>query len=190
MSSVVDWSWKLREALDRVRTRYEHIGRNTGAPFLVVVYPPEAESAVLKEWQTLASTLGAEFDVRTIDVLAATSSVIDELGAVNVVEVLTNPMPGASPEAELGSMLVRALAARVKECALGRGQGKTVVVLEHLAALYPATGPRAVMQSLWDSEQEALEGPVIVLIPGTIVEARVYRFLDEREEFMYRGDIL
>ena len=99
-------------------------------------------------------------------------------------------MPGASPEAELGSMWVSALAARVKELTVGRGQGRTVVVLERLAALYPATGPRAVMQNLWDSEQEALEGPVIVLIPGTLVEARVYLFLDQREEFMYRGDIL
>lgn len=190
MNSTVDWSWKLREALERVKTRYDHIGRKTGAPFLAVVYPPEAEAAVLKEWKTLAGTLGSGFDVRTIDVLEVTSSVIDKLGAENIVEVLTNPMPGASPEAELGSMWVSALAARVKESTLGRGQRRTVVVLEHLAALYPATGPRAVMQNLWDSEQQALEGPVIVLIPGTLVEARVYLFADRREEFMYRGDIL
>ena len=128
--------------------------------------------------------------MQTIDALEVTSSVIDELGAENIVEVLTNPMPGASPESELGSMWVSALAARVKGVAVGRGQGKPVVVLERLAALYPATGPRALMQNLWDSEQQALQGPVIVLIPGTLVEARVYRFLDQREEFMYRGDIL
>ena len=30
----VDWGWKLREATERVRTRYEHIGRKTGAAFL------------------------------------------------------------------------------------------------------------------------------------------------------------
>ena len=96
----------------------------------------------------------------------------------NVVNVLTDPMPGASPEAELSAMWSSALAARVKELATGRGQGRPVVVLERLAALYPATGPRAVMQGLWDSEQDALEGPVIVLIPGTLIKARVYRFLD------------
>lgn len=190
MSRTVDWSWKLREALERVKSRYDHIGRKTGAPFLAVVYPPEAETAVLKEWKTLAGTLGAGFDVRTVDVLEVTSSVIDELGAENIVEVLTNPMPGSSPEAELGSMWARALAVRLEELAVDRGQGKPVVVLERLAALYPATGPRAVMQNLWDSEQQALDGPVVVLIPGTLVEARVYRFVDQREEFMYRGDIL
>ncbi|MGC1719994.1 MAG: hypothetical protein WA746_13480 [Isosphaeraceae bacterium] len=190
MSRDVDWSWKLREAVDRIRTRYDHIGRKTGAPFLAVVYPPEAEVVVLKEWRTLVGTLGAEFDVRTIDVLDVTSSVIDELGVDNIVEVLANPMPGASPEVELGSMWASALAERVKKLADHQGQKKTVVVLERLAALYPATGPRSVMQSLWDSEQEALEGPVIVLIPGTLIEARVYLFLDQREEFMYRGDIL
>ena len=190
--SAVDWSWKLREALERVKTRYDHIGRKTGQffPSPRVVYPPEAETAVLKEWKTLVGTLGDGFDVRTIDVLEVTSSVVDDLGAENVVEVLTNPMPGASPEAELGSMWTTALAARVKELSAGRGRGRTVVVLERLAALYPATGPRAVMQNLWDCEQEALEGPVIVLIPGTLVEPRVYLFLDRREEFMYRGDIL
>jgi hypothetical protein len=190
VNGAVDWSWKLREALERVKTRYDHIGRKTGAPFLAVVYPPEAETAVLKEWRTLVGTLGDGFDVRTVDVLEVTSSVVDDLGAENVVEVLTDPMPGASPKAELGSMWATALAARVKEQTVGRGRGRTVVVLERLAALYPATGPRAVMQNLWDSEQEALEGPVIVLIPGTLVEARVYHFLDRREEFMYRGDIL
>ena len=190
MNGAVDWSWKLREALERIKTRYDHIGRKTGAPFLAVVYPPEAETAVLKEWKTLIGTLGPEFDVHTIDVLEVTSVVIDELGVDNIVEVLANPMPGASPEAELGSMWAAALAARVKELSVGRGAGKPVVVLERLAALYPATSPRAVMQNLWDSEQEALEGPVIVLVPGTLVEARVYRYLDQREEFMYRGDIL
>jgi hypothetical protein len=190
VSGAADWSWKLREAVDRIRTRYDHIGRKTGAPFLAIVYPPEAEAAVLREWRTLAGTLGPDFDVRSVDVLDVTSSVIGELGAENIVEALTDPMPGASPESELGSMWASALAARVKEAAVGRGRGRPVVVLERLAALYPATGPRAVMQNLWDSEQRALEGPVIVLIPGTLVEARVYHFVDQREEFMYRGDIL
>ena len=54
MSPGVDWSWKLREALERVKTRYDHIGRKTGDSFLAVIYPPEAEAAVLKEWKTLA----------------------------------------------------------------------------------------------------------------------------------------
>ena len=79
---------------------------------------------MLKEWKTLAGTLGAEFDVRTIDVLEVTSSVIDELGAESIVEVLANPMPGASPEAELGSMWATALAARVKRADRQPGPGQ------------------------------------------------------------------
>ena len=43
MSGGGDWEWKLREAVERLRTRYEHIGRKTGAPFLAIVYPPEVE---------------------------------------------------------------------------------------------------------------------------------------------------
>ena len=47
-----DWRWKIGEAIERIRTRYDYIGRKTGAPFLALVYPPEAEPAVLKEWHT------------------------------------------------------------------------------------------------------------------------------------------
>ena len=68
--------------------------------------------------------------------------------------------------------------------------GRPVVVLERLAALYPASGPRAVMQTLWDSDHASLEGPVVLLVPGVLIEARVYRFVGQVEEFMYRGDIL
>ena len=46
------------------------------------------------------------------------------------------------------------------------------------------------MQQLWDSAQSALEGPVIVLIPGSLRGPRTYAFLDDRNEFMYRGDLL
>ena len=159
-------------------------------PFLAVIYPPEAEAAVLKEWKTLQALSEPGSTSAPWTFWRSRSAVIENLGVENVVNVLTDPMPGASPEAELISMWSSALAARVKELATGRGQGRPVVVLERLAALYPATGPRAVMQGLWDSEQDALEGPVIVLIPGTLIEARVYRFLDLSEEFMYRGDIL
>ena len=57
-----DWREKLQEGIERVRTRYDTIGRKTGAPFLAIVYPPEAEVAVFKEWRTLVSSLEAEFD--------------------------------------------------------------------------------------------------------------------------------
>ena len=42
----------------------------------------------------------------------------------------------------------------------------------------------------WDSNQDTLEGPVVVLIPGTLQGARTYLFVYTRKEFMYRGDLL
>lgn len=190
MSGAVDWEWKLREAADRLRTRYEHIGSKTGAPFLAIVYPPEVERLLLKEWHTLAATLEPEFSIRTVDVLDVTARVVRQFGAESLADAMKDPMPGSDPTSELGSMWTRAVAASVREAASKSAPGRPVVVLERLAALYPASGPRAVMQTLWDSDHAALEGPVVLLVPGILIEARVYRFVGQVEEFMYRGDIL
>ena len=78
-----DWRWKIGEAIERIRTRYDYIGRKTGAPFLALVYPPEAELAVLKEWRTQTSALRPEFDVRTIDTLKITQQVLSAIGTEN-----------------------------------------------------------------------------------------------------------
>lgn len=191
MSAPVDWGWKLREAVDTIKTRYGHIGRKTGAPFLGIVYPPEAESAVFREWRAMVETLKPEFDVRTIDVLEVTKTVIAQLGAENIVSAIADPMPGSNPEAELAHMWIAALVDKVKTCAIEPPPtGKIVIVLEFMAALYPATGPRDLMQQLWDQNQSFLAGPVVVLVPGTLIERKVYSFLNERDELMYRGDIL
>jgi len=185
-----DWSWTIREAIERLKSRYEHIGRKTGAPFLALIYPPEVESAFLKECRTQLGALGSEYDVRYVDVLETTMTVVAELGGENIVGAIAEPMPGSNPETELGIMWINALIVSVKEKAKRKGTEKGVVVLEYMAALYPASGPRSLMQSLWDSEQSSLDCPVVVLIPGTLVESRVYSYLNQREEFMYRGDIL
>jgi hypothetical protein len=192
MNGRVDWRWKLREAIEQIRTRYEHIGRGTGAPFLAVVYPPEAERAVLREWRTLVGSLEPEFDVRTVDVLEVTSGVVQQFGAEALVESMNDPMPGSNPEAELGTLWTRAVAASVREAALKPGSGRPVTVLERLAALYPASGPRVVMQALWEANHATLSGLVVLLIPGVLTDARVYHFVSDTgpEEFMYRGDIL
>ncbi len=190
MTGAVDWEWKLREAVERIRTRYDHIGRKTGAPFLAIVYPPEAERGVLREWHTLATTLRPKFDVRSIDVLDVTTRVVRELTADAIVGSMKDPMPGSDPTSELGTLWSNAVAAGVREAAKHAGPGRPVIVLERLAALYPAAGPRSVMQTLWEGDQASLEGPVVFLIPGMLVEARVYRFVGQVEEFMYRGDIL
>ncbi|HXG33321.1 MAG TPA: hypothetical protein VNJ11_08145 [Bryobacteraceae bacterium] len=192
MNGECDWRWKLREAVDRIRTRYDHIGRKSGAPFLAVVYPPDAERAVLREWRTLTGTLAPEFDVRTVDVLEVTSAVVRQFGAETLVEAMNDPMPGSDPESELGTMWTSAVVASVREAALKPGVGRPVVVLERLAALYPVSGPRAIMQALWEGDRTTLEGPVVLLVPGVLREARVYEFVGDpgKEEFMYRGDIL
>jgi hypothetical protein len=184
-----DWSWKLQEAIERIKTRYEYIGRKTGAPFLAIVYPPEVEIKVLKEWRTLAKTLSKDFDVKTIDVLAVTMSVIEDVKIDNILGSIGDPMPGSNPESELGHMWVTAITNAVEE-ASRQETAKTVIVLENLASLYPVTGPRTVMQNLWDNEHACLDGPVVILIPGTLKEPRVYSFVNKQDEFMYRGDVL
>ena len=185
-----DWSWKIGEAVERLRTRYEHIGRKSGAPFLAIVYPPEAEPAVLKEWQTQISALRPEFDVRPVDVMEITQGVVAEIGTSNIVNSFAEPMPGSNPETELGQMWITAVAEAVTNRMAERSAGKPAVSLQRLAGLFPAAGPRDVMQRLWDSSQLVLDGPVIVLIPGEVVGSNTYNFVGHHNEFMYRGDLL
>lgn len=154
------------------------------------MYAPEIERAFLKEWHTLAATLDPEFSIRTVDVLAVTACVVRHFGAESLVDLIKNPMPGSDPTSELGSMWTNAVARRVHEAASKSGPGRPVVVVERLAALYPVSGPRALMQTLWDSDRSAIEAPIVLLIPGVLIEARVYRFVGQVKEFMYRGDIL
>jgi hypothetical protein len=87
-------------------------------------------------------------------------------------------------------MWTNAVTTAVRDAVARPGTGRALIVLERMAALYPASGPRAVMQTLWDSNHAALDGPLVLLVPGVLVEARVYRFVGQVEEFMYRGDIL
>ncbi len=185
-----DWRWRIGEAIERIRTRYDYIGRKTGAPFLALVYPPDVEAAALKEWHTQTSALRPEFDVRTIDTLEVTQAVVSDIGADNVVTSLDDPMPGSDPQSELGQLWVKAVAEAVQSTLSKPGVGRPVASLQRLAALYPAAGPRDVMQRLWDSNQSTLDGPVIVLIPGYVVGSRTFSFVGKHDEFMYRGDLL
>lgn len=190
--SMVDWRWKLAETAERIRTRYAHIGSKTGAPFLAVVYPPEAQAAVFKEWHVQFEGLRPDFDVRSIDLLQVTHRVVGELGAANVVEALRRPMPGSDPLSDLHAMWAAAVAEAVQGvfAAAGAGGGKPAVSLERCAALHPVMGPGEMMRALWGSDSKILAGPVIVLIPGAVVGPRTYEFLDIRTEFMYRGDLI
>ncbi len=166
LMSSNDWKWKISEAIERIRTRYEFIGRKTGAPFLALIYPPSAERMVLREWQTQCGTLSPEFDVRRIDILEVTQRTVSEFGADNLVAAIKDPMPGSDPQSELAEIWITAICEEVKARLREPGTGKPVASLERLAALYPACGPRDIMQRLWDSVQSELEGPVVVMIPA------------------------
>jgi len=191
MNQSVDWREKLCQALDRITTRYEHIGRKTGAPFLAIVYSPDSEKAVLREWKTLTDSLCSDYDFREVDVTALILVETEKRGVENVVARLEDPMPGSNAKSELGQIWVTVVANAVKEKSQDPSKNRRVVtILKGLAALHPATGPRAVMQTLWDRQQTMLDGPVVVFIPGSLAEPRVYKFLNLKEEFMYRGDIL
>ena len=188
--SSTDWRWKIGEAVERIRSRYEYIGRKTGAPFLAILYPPGVEAAFFREWHTQIESLPPDYDVRTLDVLQITQGIIGGIGVENIVELLKNPMSGSDTTTELGSKWVEQIAQAVRDAFTQPGEGRPVVCLERLAALYPPTTPRGVMQQLWDSAQSELQGPVVMLIPGTLDDARTYRFVDKVNEFMYRGDLL
>ncbi len=185
-----DWRWRIGEAVERIRSRYDYIGRKTGAPFLALVYPAEVEVAVLKEWQTQTAALRPEFDVRTVDALAVTQQVLSEIGADNIVAALKDPMPGSDPQMELGRLWLKAITETVQATLSATGTGRPVASLQRLAAVYPALGPRDVMQNLWDNNQSTLDGPVVVLIPGYVTGPRTFSFVGKHDEFMYRGDLL
>jgi hypothetical protein len=184
------WRWAIGEAIERIRGRYQHIGRKTGAPFLALVYPPEEEVAVLHEWRTQATTLSPEFDLHTVNVLEVTQSVLADFGLDNVLEALRDPMPGSDPTADLGRAWLGAVVDAVHRDFAKASGGRPILCLERLAALYPVCGPQHLMQQMWDSAQSDLAGPVLVLIPGKRVAPRVYSFVELREEFMYRGDLI
>lgn len=188
--AIGDWNWKIGEAVERIRTRYDHIGRKTGVPFLAVIYQPALEIPFLKEWKVQCKLLGTGFEIFPLDILSITQRVISEIGADNIVESIKNPMPGSDPEIELGQLWSKAIVDEVFLSFQKSTYPKPLVCLEKMAALYPALGPRDIMQALWDSNQDVLRGPVIFLIPGTLEGPRTYNFLNVKKEFMYRGDLL
>lgn len=190
MNHQGNWKRKLEEASTQIKTGYAQIGRKTGVAHLAIVYPPEAETAVLKEWQSITAGLGAEFEIKIIDVLAVTMAVIKAIGCQAIIDTITQPMPGSDPESELGQMWLQSVGEKVKATTSSQVNSKLVIVLQYLAALYPATSPRALMQKMWENQQFSVDCPVIFFIPGTLTQRRVYSFVNKREELMYRGDIL
>lgn len=191
--NIGDWHWALQQTIDRLRTRYDHIGRKSGAPFLGVVYPPEVEAAVMREWRVQAEALKPDIDVLTVDALEVTAKVLATMGAADMVEQIRHPWAGSNPVAELGDAWASAVARETRSVLAQRPidkPGRPAVVVQRLAALYPASGPRDVMQQLWDVMEPGPDAPVIVLIPGQATGPKVYKFLGKRDELMYRGDLV
>jgi hypothetical protein len=190
MTIMPEWHTHLCEAVGWIQTRYHHIGRKTGAPFLAVVYPPDIEPEVFREWDAQIKSLNSEFLVRELDLLEITRVATNDIGLDTVLETLEDPAPGCNPEQELANLWLTKIAEEIQTTFRKMNADKPVIVLKSLAALYPVTGPQMLMQRLWDKEQESLEGPVVLLIPGTLTEPRRYSFLNQVDEYMYRGDIL
>ena len=163
---------------------------------MAIVYPPEEEIAFQKEWQALQGMLIPDMEIIPVNILEVTISALSDLGTENIVDALQEPMPGSNPQAELGNLWVQAVVDIVKERATTAVQNtihpphRLIVVLQNIAALYPASSPRALMQAFWDRSDLPFDGPVVLFIPGKLVEPRVYEFLNQVREFMYRGDIL
>jgi hypothetical protein len=190
MTIMPEWHKHLCEAVGWIQTRYHHIGRKTGAPFLAVVYPPEIEQVVFREWDAQIKCLNNEFMVRELDLLEITRAATNDIGLDIVLETLGDPAPGSNPEQELANIWLTKISEEIQQTFSEIHADKPVIVLKSMAALYPVTGPQMLMQRLWDKEQESLEGPVVLLIPGTLTEPRRYSFLNQVDEYMYRGDIL
>jgi hypothetical protein len=185
-----DISWKIKEAASRIKERYNFIGHQTGAPFLAIVFPLEAELWTMKEWRAQAGIFADQYDLIYIDLLEITTLCCDQLGVDNIIAAQEDPMPGANPEAELANLWISAVIAEIKK-KLADHKGKPpVLVIEKTAALHPVAGPRFMLQQLWDLHSEIIHCPVVVFIPGRLLEQRVYLFMNTKEEFMYRGDVL
>jgi hypothetical protein len=185
-----DISWKIKEAASRIKDRYDFIGHQKGASFLAIVFPHEAELWTMKEWRAQAGIFADRYDLIYMDILDITTRCNDQLGIENIIAALEDPMPGANPEAELANLWnSEIIAAILTNLAEHRGK-PPVLVIEKTAALYPVTGPGFLLQQLWDLHSQVIRCPVVVFIPGRLLEQQVYLFLNTKEEFMYRGDIL
>ena len=189
--SEVNWKKKIVESVERITSDYDSVGRKSGSPLLAVVFPPYYEKEVLREWMLQIDRYSDRFEFLEINVLDVTMAQVDSIGIDGIVNILKEPMPGSNPENELGQMWVSAIVDSIRAKYVSADKmRKTVIFLTRLGALYPASGPRLVMQALWDNPANILAGPIVFLIPGSLIEARVYKFLDLVEEFMYRGDVV
>ncbi|MGD9938154.1 MAG: hypothetical protein AB7S61_11875 [Methanoregulaceae archaeon] len=186
-----DWKRTIHEAIATIDTRYGAIGSTTGVPFLAIVYPPAVERGFWNELRFQLEALRPRIDARYLDLLSLTTRTIDELGLDTVIGSLEDPFTAVDARADLGRLWLDHAREEVRKLTTQTDRpGRPVIVIESIAALYPAAGPFMLMQTLWNDEEARLEAPVLVPIPGTREGPRSYRFLDRDVELMYRGDLL
>lgn len=185
-----DLSWKIKEAASRIKERYHFIGHQTGAPFLAIVYPLDAEQWTMKEWRAQAGIFADQYELIYVDLLEITTRCLEQIGVENLIAAQEDPMPGSNPDAELANLWISEII-ETMQSRLSAHKGKPpVIVIEKTAALHPVTGPRFLLQQLWDVHGQLIQCPVVIFIPGQLVDQRVYLFMNTKEEFMYRGDII
>ena len=181
---------KLRKRHHASRNVIISLAIRQGRRFWPLSFRQEAELWTMKEWRAQTGIFADQYDLIYVDLLEITTRCLDQLGVENIIAAQEDPMPGANPEAELANLWISEII-KTMQAKLSEHQGKPpVMVIEKTAALYPVTGPRFLLQQLWDIHSQIIHCPVVVFIPGRLVEQRVYLFLNAKEEFMYRGDIL
>jgi len=184
-----DWRDKVHRAIERVTEQYDNIGRMTGIPVLGIIVSPEMEENAVNEWRIQSNTISG-YRFEEIDVLELTTDEVEGLGVDHIVNMIENPMPGANPESELGNIWINAILDKIFElCSKYNETEKLVIYLTRLGALFPASTPRALVQSMIE-RRDTLSIPIILFIPGSLTEPRAYKFLNSVEEFMYRGDLI
>jgi hypothetical protein len=148
------------------------LGERLAFLFLPSFILSQQRVAFLREWRTQTRALQPDVEVKAIDVLAVTQSVLSDLGEDNVVESLNDEEWGTSAREDLNRLWVSAIADEVRLKMMEESPGKPVLSIEHISALYPASGPWDVMQRLWNDAELSLDCPVIVLIPGDAYRTR------------------
>jgi hypothetical protein len=186
---VEDWKLKVHRGIERVTSRYDNVGRKTGIPVLGIVISPDLEDAALKEWKVQARTF-SDFEFIEINVLELTTKEVEKLGVDNIVYSLENPLPGSDPESELGDMWVKSIVDKIfKIIDKSLESDKKIIYLSRLGALYPASSPYEIVKQLVEVRKD-LTFPVILFIPGKQTELKVYKYLNLKSEFMYRGELV
>lgn len=188
---------RFHAMLQRIADVYDGLGHSSGRPYLYFVYPLDKEQYVRR----LADdnmTDSNDLTFLHVDLLPLTIESLD--GQEEKRRALLND--GVKGHGAGGS-IVRLWARRLQR-AIDEGiaaltlQGRPVIVLRGLGALYPLGNPTTLMEAVAEREpRDPRTGkvlPIVLLVPGTHPpqSSRTYDFMgrvDQRLSF-YRGEEL